>query len=410
MSKESQDKRRRRKIKTRRRSERKNIKERITQKDERQRHRSREHSTVKKSSGSLKRGRQQRIERVKHVPKERIKPPVSRSSDPSDNFSNRRTSINIELNSLSRRTQNIPSRVNQLDNDIKEISTRLKRVRNNRYYSQRNIEKMAEELHGKWNPVSSSIQTLSVDNTNAVLNRQKDFETKINQTDSITDLERYAYQLSDLSRDVNNIESIIQARLYDYQSDFNAINNELITAEETISNLSNTSIDWKNNEHPIIAIKTHDLTNDIHGILTFTNLRILFEEVKEVVIRKNLLFATEKKTTKEVVLNQPIGSIDEIEKGKVGFFKGAGLFFKFKPQTGLDELKIDTSGNEDEKIIHFYQYIISGEAEKELTPIQKEADPGAPIKCPNCSAPYGEEVLIGQTSVKCIYCGTVIKL
>jgi hypothetical protein len=94
----------------------------------------------------------------------------------------------------------------------------------------------------------------------------------------------------------------------------------------------------------------------------------------------------------------------------VGFFKGAGLFFKFKPQTGLDELKIDTSGNEDEKIIHFYQYIISGEAEKELTPIQKEADPGAPIKCPNCSAPYGEEVLRGQTSVKCIYCGTVIKL
>jgi hypothetical protein len=144
--------------------------------------------------------------------------------------------------------------------------------------------------------------------------------------------------------------------------------------------------------------------------LALTNLRILFEEIKEEVIRKNLIFATEKKTIREVILDQPIGSIDVIEKGRVGFFKGAGLFFKFKPQTGLEELKIDTTGNDDDKIIHFYNYVISGEAEKELEPVKETIEDNVPVTCPICSAPYREEILKGQTSVKCIYCGAVIKI
>jgi DNA-directed RNA polymerase subunit RPC12/RpoP len=335
---------------------------------------------------------------------------MTEPADSSDIFSDKLAAMNTQLNSLTFRTKQLPSRVNQLDDNINEISTRISNIRNNRYYSQANLEKMAEGLFETWNTVSPNIKSSSNVQINAIQQRQNDFETKISQSNSMRDLEKYTYQLSDLSRDVNNVENIIQARLNNYQNDYNIINNELKTAEETISNLSNTSINWKNNEHPILAVKTHDLTNDKHGILTLTNLRILFEEVKEVVIRKKLFFATEKKTIKEVVLNQPIGSIDEIEKGRVGFFKGAGLFFKFKSQTGLDELKIDTSRNEDEKIIHFYNYIISGEAEKELAPNQEETDHGAPIKCPNCSAPYGEEILKGQTSVKCIYCGTVIML
>ena len=83
---------------------------------------------------------------------------------------------------------------------------------------------------------------------------------------------------------------------------------------------------------------------------------------------------------------------------------------KFKPQTDLAELKIDTDGNDDDKIIRFYNYVISGEAEKEFEPIQDDIDKNIPVSCPNCSAPYGEEILKGQTSVKCNYCGTVIML
>jgi predicted nucleic acid-binding Zn-ribbon protein len=408
MSKENRAKRKRRSSQNRKRDNQK-IKERIAQKEERHRERIREQRAKKTSEKPVIR-RPTRIERVRQTPKKVEKPVAPTSSETTDNFSSRLASINRDFNSLSFRTRNISSKVSQLDGNIKNLSTRISNIRNNRYYSQKNIEKKAEDLIGKWNSASSDIQSLSDNQINEVTRRQRNFESLVNLAGSIMELERYAYQLSDLSRDVNNIDRMIQGQLNDYQSDYNAMNNELITAEETISNLSNTSIEWKKNEHPIIAIKTHDLTNDIRGVLTFTNLRILFEEVKEVVLRKNLFFATEKKTTKEIVLDQPIGSIEEIEKGTVGFFKGAGLYFKFKPQTGLDELKFDTSGNEDEKIVYFYNYIISGEAERELESEKEDSDTSAPVNCPNCSAPYSEEILRGQTSVKCIYCGTVIML
>ena len=76
----------------------------------------------------------------------------------------------------------------------------------------------------------------------------------------------------------------------------------------------------------------------------------------------------------------------------------------------MDELKIDTSGDEDDQIIHFYNYIISGEAEEELEPVKDVTKKDVPVVCPTCSAPFQEEILRGQTSVKCIYCGSIIKL
>ncbi|MFC1802849.1 hypothetical protein ACFL0D_02660 [Thermoproteota archaeon] len=355
-------------------------------------------------------GRTQRADRKKPAPKRTSDIQTSEPTSSRNEFSDKRTSMKTELNSLSFRTRNLPSRVNQLDDNIKGISTRINNIRSNRYYSQSSLERMSETISETWKTVSPSIKNYGLEQANLILQRQSDFEANINRSNSLMDLDRFAYQLSDINRDVINIENSVQAQLEEYQNQYHMIDDELKIAEETISNLSNTSINWKNNEHPVLAVKTHDLTNDKRGILTLTNLRILFEEIKEVVIRKNFFFATEKKTTREVILDQPIGSIDEIEKGRVGLLKGAGLFFKFKAQTGLDELKVDTSSNDDDKIIHFYNYIISGEAEKELEPIQDSKDHNAPVKCPNCSAPYSEEILKGQTSVKCIYCGTVIKL
>ena len=327
-----------------------------------------------------------------------------------DDFSGKLASMKSELNSLSFKSRNIQSSVNQLDENINGISTRVQNIRSNKYYSQKNLENMSKTLSETWKTISPSIESFGFEQANIVSQRQRDLESSLNRSNSISELERLSYQLSTINHEVNNIENSIQGRLGEYQKQYHVIDGELRIAEETISNLSNTSIKWKNNEFPVLAIKIHDLTNNRHGVLTLSNNRILFEEVKEEVIRKNFLFTTEKKTTRDVVLDQPIGSVDEIEKGRVGFFKGAGLYLKFKPQTDLDELKIDTDGNDDDKIIRFYNYVISGEAEKELEPIQDDTDKNIPVSCPNCSAPYGEEILKGQTSVKCIYCSTVIML
>jgi hypothetical protein len=339
---------------------------------------------------------------------------VSRTERPEEkknDFSNKYNSIKSQLTSLSVRTKNLPSQIDQFDLNVKEISNRIKELRQDNYFSQTNLESDYDILSKNWYSVNSSIINSNDDQVNTILRRQNDFENRLKISQTPSEIEQIEGQLPAFIRSIAMIENSLNSQLKEHQDRYNSINYDLRIAEETLAHLENTSIDWKNKEHPILSIKAKDLTHDKQGVLTLTNFRILFEEVKEVVLKKSFFIATEKKTVKEIILDQPIGSIDGIEQGRVGFFKGAGLFLRFKSQLNLEELKLDTSGKDDEKVIRFYNFIINGEAQKELSGIVDEStESSVPVNCPNCSAPYSEEILLGQTSLKCLYCGTVIKL
>jgi hypothetical protein len=362
-----------------------------------------------------KRSKSKRARVRKSSFKKPSKPKVSRTTkkeiEEKDDYSDKYNKIKSQLTSLSVRTRNLPSRIDQFDLKVNDISNRIKKIRQDNYFSQTNLESEYENLSKNWDPVYSSIQNSSYEYVNTVLRRQNNIENRLNLSKTSLEIEQIEAQLSDFTRSVAMMENSVNSQLKEHQDKYNSINIDLITVENTLAQLENSSIEWKNKEYPILAIKAKDLTHDKQGVLTLTNFRILFEDVKEVVLRKSFFIATEKKTVKEVTLDQPIGAIQVIEQGRVGFLKGAGLFFRFKPKTGLEELKLDTSGNDDEKVIRFYDYIITGEAQKELAPIMDETpDSSVPVNCPNCSAPYSEEILLGQTSIKCLYCGTVIKL
>ena len=346
--------------------------------------------------------------RKKQAPNKTREPtPVAETKD---DYTVKLSSLKSELNSLSYRTRNLPNSVNTLENNINELSTRIQNIRDNNYHSRKSLDTMIETLNQSWSSNASDIQSFSLEQSNQLLQRQNNLEASLNRVSSLLEVDQDSTQLLEIGRDLITIENMVHDKLNEFQSQYQKINNELRTAEATVANLSNSSIKWKNNEHPVLSVIVDDLSHDSKGVLTLTNQRIIFEEIREEVLRKTLFIVTEKRTIHEVVLDQPIGSIEEIERGQVGFFKGAGLFIKFKPQTGLEELRIDTSGDEDDKIIYFYNYIISGEADKELEPFEEAIEDNTPIICPTCSAPYREEILRGQTSVKCIYCGTVIKV
>jgi len=98
----------------------------------------------------------------------------------------------------------------------------------------------------------------------------------------------------------------------------------------------------------------------------------------------------------------------------VGFFKGSGLFVEFASESGIPEMKFDTSGQDAEWIAESYSYIVSGRADEELAAVTPEAtaDQETPqlVVCPVCGAPYREKIYQGQTSVNCKYCGTAVSL
>jgi hypothetical protein len=160
-------------------------------------------------------------------------------------------------------------------------------------------------------------------------------------------------------------------------------------------------------------VPAKDLKNDLHGFLTLTNQRFLYEVEKEVVLKKRLFIATEKKKVRETVVDKPIGTVDNITKGRVGLLAGQGLYIKLKPQTGVPELKLDTSGEDADLVMRFNGFISSGDADRELVSAQAiniEKEEPVPVLCPRCGAPYIDEIFRGQTSVQCRYCSTSISI
>jgi hypothetical protein len=213
---------------------------------------------------------------------------------------------------------------------------------------------------------------------------------------------------------LSEIQNTIVTAMSPLAKRFESIDHDLRKAESTVHITSQASFPWEEDESLIVAAKVKDLNNDVDGILILTTNRFIFESEKEIALKKVLFVVTEKKTVREVVVQKPIGMVSKLIQGKVGFFKGSGLFVEFVPESGIPEMKFDSSDQDAEWIVESYNYIISGQAEEELasvTPTETaDQEEQKPAVCPTCSAPYKEKIYRGQTSVSCKYCGTTIAL
>jgi DNA-directed RNA polymerase subunit RPC12/RpoP len=205
----------------------------------------------------------------------------------------------------------------------------------------------------------------------------------------------------------------VSTPLNEFISSVNAIDRDLKVAEKTVELFSLATFPLKQEESPVLAIEGKIMTGEkSEGTLYFTNQRFIFEGKKEVVLEKKLFIATKKKVERTVLIEQPIGALQEISKGRVGLLAWTGIYIRFKPERGLAETPFDVKGWEADIITRFFSYIIGGEADRDIVSIKgttiKEAPTIQLVRCPHCGAPYTREIYKGETSVKCEYCGTLI--
>jgi DNA-directed RNA polymerase subunit RPC12/RpoP len=185
-------------------------------------------------------------------------------------------------------------------------------------------------------------------------------------------------------------------------------------AEQTLEFFTEANFPMKQDESPVLAITGKILKGDKNeGILYFTNQRFIFEAKKEVVLEKKLFIVTKKKIERVVMIDQPIGAVKEISKGRVGFIAWTGIYVKFKPDSNQEEVQFDVEGWEADLIGKFFDYIVGGDADKDISALKVvTGTPATPsiqlVYCPRCSAPYTREIFKGQKTVQCQYCGTQI--
>jgi len=329
-------------------------------------------------------------------------------------------SIEGELSSASSMISSVETNLNYVEGAIASLPARLSRVRSQGYECMSYLEKSQDLLTAKWAESSPLIKQGFLDSVQPLRGEISRLRSEISALRSEIDygnLGRVRSSASSLSSAVSSLKartvsetSKFSVSLKEFKSSVSALDQDLRIAETTMGWVSQASFSWKQGESPVLALKAKIMTGDKNkGTLFLTNHRFIFEGTKEVVLKRTLFIATKKKMVRTVLVDQPIGIIQEISKGRVGLLAWAGVYVRFKPDSGLEEIPFDVKGEEVDMITKFFNYIVSGEADVEIATVRGVAQKIAPatvkvLKCPNCGAPYTREVYRGQTSVQCEYC------
>jgi len=333
-------------------------------------------------------------------------------------------SIEGELSSTSGIISSVESDLNYVEGAMASLPARLSKVRSQGYECMSYLEKSQDLLTTKWAESGPLIKQGFLDSVQPLRGEVSRLRSEINRL--TTEIEHGSLgwvrsSASSLSSEVSSLKartasetSKFSISLNEFKNSVSALDRDLRIAETTMGWVSQASFPWKEGETPVLALKAKIMTGDKNdGTLFLTNQRFIFEGTKEVVLKRVLFIATKKKTVRTVLVDQPIGIIQEVSKGRVGLLAWAGVYVRFKPDSGLEEIPFDVKGEEVDMTTKFFNHIISGEADVDIATVRGVAPKIAPptvkvLRCPTCGAPYTREVYRGQTSLQCKYCGSVI--
>ena len=340
------------------------------------------------------------------------------------NLRSRLRSIEGELSSASGMISSVESDLNYVEGAMASLPARLSKVRSQGYECMSYLEKSQDLLTTKWAESGPLIKQGFLDSVQPLRGEAGRVRSEISRLRSEIEYGSLGWvrsSVSSLSLEVSSLKtrtasetSKFSISLKEFKNSVSALDRDLRIAETTMGWVSQASFPWKEGESPVLALKAKIMAGDKNeGTLFLTNQRFIFEGMKEVVLKRVLFIATKKKTVRTVLVDKPIGIIQEVSKGRVGFRAWAGVYVRFKPDSGLEEIPFDVKGEEVDMTTKFFNYIISGEADVDIATVRGVAPKIAPptvkvLRCPTCGAPYTREVYRGQTSVQCEYCGSVI--
>jgi len=334
-------------------------------------------------------------------------------------------SIEADISSASSAISEARKNVASIDSATSSLPSRLSSIRGRGYLALGQLEPDIEELSKSWNELAPSIRlTLNssveplINQVNSLQSEARIIRSQINSGNIINSqasLSRLSASSSSLRSRVYTEANKVNSPIGELFSKVNNIEENIGIAEKTLAFFSQANFPLKEDESPILAYDGKMMKGDkSEGTLYFTNHRFNFEAKKEVVLEKKLFIVTKKRTERTVTINKPIGAIEEIAKGRVGFLAWTGIYVRFKQSAGQEEIQFDVEGKEADNITKVFDYIINGDADKDIAKnkgtTKTESTEKKLIQCSKCYAPYTSEVYRGQKTVQCEYCGAQILL
>ena len=326
------------------------------------------------------------------------------------------------------RLTNTRDAVEDVQTSLNGLAQRIAGLRTRGYAFGKDLDNQAQALVNSWALLYPNLQSQINMQSNQLMNSLRPIEMQMPQLAATAGNPMSARGLlNTLQSAVSQLESMVSAAersidgMYDqFSNQVSQFTKHLDDLEYLVTNLAEASFQLLPTEGGLAAVKAvwcktgKEQKGDPEGILYLTDQRVIFERKEEVATKKVLFVATEKQKVQELQLESPAALVEKVETSKQGFLKNE------------DHIEIRFASGAPVQSAHFHiwkpcdewQGLINRvkakdfDKDRAVAIDQSAVDKvkAAPSLCPSCGGTITTVVMRGMDSIKCEYCGFVIRL
>jgi hypothetical protein len=326
------------------------------------------------------------------------------------------------------RLSTVQEEVSDLDTTLTGLGQRLASLRTRGYVFGKDLENQARGLVSSWAPLFPNLQAQINTQSAALVNALRPIEMQMPQLNAAAGnpgaarvlLNTLRSETSMLEDKASAAEKSINSMYEQLGSQVALFSSQLDQVEYMLTQLAEAKFQLLPTEGGIAAVKAvwcksgKEEKDDPQGVLYLTDQRLLFEQKEEIVTKKVLFVATEKKMVQELLLECPVSLVESVDASKQGLLKNEdhiGMNFGSGAPLSLAHFHIWADCSTWQMSINrakskFYD----GDRAVPIDQAAVDKVKAAPAQCPSCGGNINKPVLRGQDSLTCEYCGFVIRL
>ena len=349
---------------------------------------------------------------------------------PAQQIADEMRALQNKVNSLQDgvRLARVRDAVEDMQTKVGSQPQRIMTARGRGYVFEKDLEAQAQAFLDSWTMLYPNLQSQINIQSSALMNALRPIEMQMPQ------LTAAAYNpaaargiLNTMQSAVSQLESKVSAAertingMYDqFERQVSDFIRHMDQIECLLTQLAEATFRLLPTEGGIMAVKAvwcktgKEQKDDPEGVLYLTDQRLIFEQKEEIATKKVLFIATEKQKVQGLQLEAPVALVDNIQTSKAGLLKNE------------DHIEIRFASGAPVQSAHFHiwqdcalwQGLINRAKSKDfdqgravaVDQAEVEKVKAAPTQCSACGGAITQVVLRGQDTIKCEFCGNVIRL
>ncbi len=349
---------------------------------------------------------------------------------PQQQFDSEFSALQLALKRLqdAARLNSARGAVERLDADIGSLPGQIAALRTQGYAFEKGFELEAMQIQAEWRG-AESIARSQINAQAAPLQAElRALEGQISQLAAQRanpalarpTLERLKTSVQTLTSKAEAAGRTVSSAYQPISGKVSALKFRLQKIEWMIEQLTEASFNLLATESGIMAVKAvwckdvKERPEDPDGVLYLTDQRLIFEQKEEIATKKVLFITTAKEKVQSLKWEAPVMLVEEVKPSKQGLLKNEDhLDIRFGPGAPLQtvHLHIWQEASEWAQLLNRAKTRDFDQTRAlQIDEAAQEKVKSAPSQCPSCGANITQAVLRGMDSLKCEYCGYVIRL